>query len=47
MGHIDLFKNIRIQLDCIQKKKTLKKQLHKSCKYERTMNVITQTLDLK
>ena len=40
MGQIDIFKNYSYLIEPCAQKKTLKKQLHKKCNHEHTMNVI-------
>ena len=49
MAEIDLFKIIHVQWDHVQKrkKKTLKKQQQKKCKYKHTMNAIPEPLGIK
>ena len=46
MDQIDLFKEL-FMFDKTVREKTLKRQLHTKCKYERKMNAIPNNLSIK
>ena len=47
INQIDPFKNYLYSIQPCAKKNPLKKQPHKKCKYECTMNTLTQLLGIK